>query len=235
MNFLQKLLSHTKIKKTKDILKKVKSPVSALLNPSGKASLYYVEILSDCDLKCALCPFGHRDIFQRKHGKMSLEHFQKILDKIQKESPSAMVCPYHQCEPSLHPDFLKMIKEIKNRGFTCAVSSNFNNIKDIDGLVKSGVDSIEISVSGFYQEAYGKSHIGGNIEKVKENMKKLREIMNKLPASLASPRVQVIYHMYKDNLKEDYDQMKAFTESLGFVFAPCWSRAISMELSLKYL
>ena len=52
-----------------------------------KAQWYFVEILSDCDLKCVLCAFSHREYFERKHGKMSKEKFVNILEKIQKESP----------------------------------------------------------------------------------------------------------------------------------------------------
>lgn len=213
------------------ILYKYKNP---LPQPSKKqkAQTYYVEILSDCNLQCALCAFSHREIFERKHGKMPKEKFLAILDKIQNESPGATVSPYHHCEPTLHPELPEYVAEIKKRGFNCLISMNFNYLNRLEDLLKSRPDTLEISVSGFYQETYSKAHIGGNIETVKQNMKILREVMDKLQIF---PRVEVIYHMYKDNIDEDFDKMKEFTQGLGFVFFPCWSRSINTELSLKYL
>lgn len=198
----------------------------------GGASVYYVEILSECNLRCPLCAFGSRKTFQRKSGKMELDYFVKILDKIKTENPHAVVSPYHHCEPLLHPQLPEMIGEIKKRGFTCAVSSNFNNISRLEDVIDANLDSLEISVSGFYQETYAKSHIGGDIEKVKENMRELRKIIDKLQSHV---HVNVIYHMYKDNLDDDFDAMKSFTEHLDFTFFPCWARSINLELSLKYL
>lgn len=198
----------------------------------GGASTYYVEVLSECNLRCPLCAFGSRDTFERKPGKMELEYFIKILDKIKTENPHAVVSPYHHCEPLLHPQLPEMIKEIKKRGFICAVSSNFNNIARLEDVITSGLDSLEISVSGFYQETYAKSHVGGDIEKVKKNMEILKSIIDSKKSHI---HIMIIYHMYKDNLDEDFDNMKSFTESLGFEFFPCWSRSINLELSLKYL
>ncbi|MBQ3310800.1 radical SAM protein [bacterium] len=193
---------------------------------------YYVEILSDCNLKCSLCGFGNREMFQRKHGKMSLKTFEKILNKIKKESPTATISPFHHCEPMLHPQLPEMVKAIKKRGLTSYLSFNFNYINRLEDLLKAGVDSMTISVSGFCQETYQKAHIGGNIEKVKENLKLLRQTMDKLNVN---PIVHVVYHMYKDNIGEDFDNMKSFANELGFFFTPFWSRCISLELSLKYL
>lgn len=198
----------------------------------GGASIYYVEILSECNLRCPLCAFGSKNTFERKHGKMELDYFIKILDKIKMENPHAMVNPYHHCEPLLHPQLPEMIREIRKRGFTCAVSSNFNNISRLEEVIDADLNSLEISVSGFYQGTYAKSHVGGDIEKVKENMRELRRIIDKLQSQV---HINVIYHMYKDNIDDDFDAMKSFTESLNFSFFSCWSRSINLELSLKYL
>jgi len=220
-----------KLTETEKILKKFKSSVPEPID-GNKARMYYVEIFSDCDLKCPICAFGSRELFERKHGKMSLEKFNKILDKIKLESPDATVSPYHYCEPSLHPQLPEMIKAIKDRSLRCAVSFNFNRISRLEDILSAGVDSIEVSVSGFYQATYEKSHVGGNIENVKTNLRFLREKMDELNVH---PTVYLIYHMYKDNLGEDYDKTRELADSLGFHFQPCWSRSINLEMSLKYI
>lgn len=232
-NLIKKVFKTDSVRLNKNelLLAKTKTPFPRPLK-GEKARVYYIEILSNCDLKCGLCAHGNSEIFQRANGIMSLEKFEKILDKIKKESPSAVISPYHHCEPSLHPQLPEYVKAIKDRGFYCACSFNFNHLNRLEDLLKSGVDSIEISVSGFYQETYEKSHIKGNIETVKNNMKILKEAIDKLDSKVA---VKLIYHMYKDNLDDDYDKMKEFTDNLGFTFAPAWARSISLELTLKYL
>jgi hypothetical protein len=100
-------------------------------------------------------------------------------------------------------------------------------------LLENSVDSLEISVSGFYQETYTRSHKGGQIEKVKQNMTLLRQCMNQYNNPKLS--VKVIYHMYADNLAEDYDLMKQFCADNNFTFFPVWARSINLELSMLHL
>ena len=109
--------------------------------PNEAASHYYVEILSVCDLKCCMCGFGSKEIFQRKNQLMDIDMFTKIIKKIQKESPHATVSPFCQCEPSLHPQFTEMVKIIKDHNFNCVVSLNFNTttkIKELVGKIIAG-------------------------------------------------------------------------------------------------
>jgi len=200
------------------------------IHQKNLAKFYFIEILSECNLKCILCPFGSRELFQREKGQMDLSKFKKIVDKIKKESPDARIAPYSYCEPFLNPQLLEMIKYIKSKKMKCGLSSNFNSPKKLKEILKAGIDELEVSVSGFYQETYGKSHIGGDVEIVKGNLLKLREYMDELQVN---PSVLVIYHMYKDNLGEDFDKMKTFTKNLGFTFHPIWAKSINVEMSLK--
>lgn len=81
-------------------LDKMKSPINSVKSGGiEEASVYYVETLSECNLRCVMCGFGNREIFQREKGKMSLDLFQEIVDEIAKRSPHALVAPYHHCEP----------------------------------------------------------------------------------------------------------------------------------------
>jgi len=197
-----------------------------------EASIYYIEITSECNLKCKMCPFGSRELFQREHGIMTLEKFKEIVDEIAKRSPCATVSPYHHCEPFLHPQLAEMVKIIKEHNMFCAISTNFNYVKGIKEILDAGVDVISISVSGYYQNTYAKNHVGGDIEKVKKNMSILSELMRE---SENKPQVEIVYHMYTDNIADDFEKMKEFATECGFAFVPIWSRAISLEMTLKYL
>lgn len=125
-----------------------------------------------------------------------------------------------------------MVQVIKKHNLRCEISTNLNYVERLEDLLETGLESIDISVSGFYQDTYEKNHVGGDIEKVKRNMKFLRSLMEK---TKRYPNVTVVYHMYTDNLGEDFDLMRKFVENLGFAFSPGWSRSICLEMSLKYL
>lgn len=217
--------------KTEKILRELGTPLPKA-HEGEEAARYFVETLSECNLKCGLCSFGSREIFQRRKGMMNLELFRKILEKIAVESPHACVSPYHHSEPMLHPDLAEMIRIIKNHGLTCAIATNLNCAHGMKEMLEAGVDSISISVSGYYQETYQKSHVNGDIEKVKENLIQLRELMN---LTGLKPDVSINYHMYKDNLGDDFEQMQNFCKKLDFPFIPSWARSISIEMTLKYL
>lgn len=216
---------------TEQILNELVSPLPNAY-PGEAAAIYFVETLSECNLQCGLCAFGSRELFKRDKGMMNLELFTKIVDKIAIESPHAKVSPYHHSEPMLHPNLPEMVKIIKDHGLSCAIATNFNCSNRMEDMLKAGIDELSISVSGFYQETYQKSHIHGDIEKVKENLHKLRELLN---SNKLSPVVSVNYHMYKDNVGDDFDKMQELCSSLGFVFSPSWARSINTEMSLKYL
>lgn len=217
---------------TDEILDKYNSPLPKR-SSSNLASVYFVEILSECNLRCPLCAFGSREIFERKRGVMDLNLFEKIVKKIHSESPSATICPYHHCEPLLHPDLPEMISLIKKYGHTATIASNFNQISRIEDLVKAEPDAISVSVSGFNQNIYERHHCGGDIEKVKNNLLILKEVMNKL--QIRNIKISVNYHMYKDNMEDDFDQMSNYCMQNGFSFEPSFARMINLELSLKHL
>ena len=135
---------------------------------------YYVEIITACNLRCPSCGHGHPKLFKRKPGRMGMKLFREVLAKIRTENPTARVSPYHQCEPFLHPELPEFVRAIKEHGFFCEVSSNFNVIPRLDDFLLAGPDVLSISLSGFTQEVYSRGHAGGDAEVVKRNMHALR-------------------------------------------------------------
>lgn len=196
-----------------------------------KSWRYVLEINSACNLECALCHAGNRQGYEYKPGIMDMDLLGKILDKIKSENPAAIVCAYCNSEPFLHPHLPECVTEIKRRGLRCEVSSNLNRLNRLEDFIKAGPDFFIVSVSGFSQEVYGKSHIGGNIEKVKENLHILKDAHNRWGGSL---QVAVSYHLYNDNL-EEMQQMKDFVSQFGFMFMISWARTISLENTIQSL
>ena len=197
-----------------------------------RAWRYFVEINSGCNLRCVLCAVGNRAGYEHVNGTMEMGLLGAVLDKIRLENPGAIVMPYGNSEPFLHPQLPECILAIKQRGLRCEFATNLNHINRLEEVLAAGADSMCISVSGFTQETHGKSHVGGDIEVVKANLLLLKNALKKCSNP---PHTMVHYHMYRDTIGTEFDQMKEFTEKLGFQFIYSWARCITMENTIQYL
>lgn len=192
---------------------------------------YLIEVNSACNLRCIMCMAGNRSGYEYHPGIMSLDLMDKILDKVQSENPRAIVMPYGNSEPFLHPTYHKVVAAIKQHGLGCEVASNFHFTKNLAEVVEANPDVFIISTSGFTQPVYSRAHRGGDIETVKENMKTLSGLRKGL-----NPKLNVIvdYHRYRYNLHE-IAPMQEYAQSLGFGFMSVSGRMISMENAVQCL
>lgn len=190
----------------------------------------FLEINSKCSLHCPTCTKGDETGYEHKTGIMDMDLMEKILDKIQSENPHAIVFTYGNSEPFLHPHLAECIASIKRRGLDPQFSTNLNFVRKLDEVLAAGPSLIIISLSGFTQEVYEKGHAGGDIEKVKANMRLLAEANAR-----ANPKVEILvnYHVYNDN-QHEVALMKEYATNLGIGFFTSFARAISMENAIQY-
>lgn len=201
---------------------------------SGVPFFYNIEVFGKCNLKCPSCPVGNSIGTSRPNEKyMSIQLFKDIIKKIKRETPViSAVGLYNWSEPLLHPHIDELIKVLKENDIYSKISSNFNfiNFERLTNVIEI-VDELRISVSGFSQEHYGLTHQTGNIERVKQNMRKLKEIID---GQNSSVRIEVLYHMYMHNTGEELQNMKRFSESLSFDFVPVFAYLMPLEKNMKY-
>lgn len=195
-----------------------------------KSWRYFLEINSACNLRCPTCTKGNMEGYEHQTGLMDPDLMERIIDKIKCENPLAIVFLYGNSEPFIHPKLAECIASVKRRGLNCQFSTNLNFIRNVDEVLAAKPDMIIISLSGFTQEVYVKGHAGGQIEKVKENMKVLAEAYAKTDHSTV---ISVNYHVYTDN-EHEADLMKVYAENLGLGFFRSYARAISMENAIQY-
>jgi hypothetical protein len=163
---------------------------------------------------------------------MDINLFEDIIKKIVKEGPAgSMIGLFNWAEAFLHPKLPQFIEIINKYGLFSMLSTNLNKTTNLTEIVKANPSHLRISLSGYYQQTYSKTHTKGNIEIVKENMYKLREIMNSLDSKL---RVEVCYHKYIHNMREDYKMMELLAKKLGFIFNPVWAFFTPYEKLLNY-
>lgn len=192
----------------------------------------FLEINSACTLKCPTCTKGNMEGYDHKTGIMDWDLMERILDKIKSENPNAIVFTYGNSEPFIHPQLPECIAAIKRRGLHAELSTNLNYVQRVDELLEAGPELIIISLSGFTQDVYVKGHAGGNIEKVKANMRIIADANNARPAD-RRVKMLVNYHVYNDNAHE-VEPMRQYAEGLGIGFFTSLARAISMENAIRY-
>ena len=134
-----------------------------------------IDPTNHCDLKCPLCPTGLGDKTVSR-GLMELNQFKSVIDHLGKWLQS--VDMYSWGEPLLNKSFVKMMRHSATEHDIRTITSlHLNNLTDeqVEGFVTSGLDKLIVSVDGATQEVYEKYRVGGDIEKVFTNMKRLME------------------------------------------------------------
>jgi MoaA/NifB/PqqE/SkfB family radical SAM enzyme len=198
-----------------------------------KSWRYFLEINSACNLRCPSCTKGNMAGYDHETGHMATDLMERILDKIRNENQNAIVFLYGNSEPFLHPKLTECIQAVKARGLHAEMSTNLNYINRVPEVLAAKPDFIIISLSGFTQDVYVRGHAGGNIEKVKANMRTVAELNNQIPLP-QRVKISVNYHIYKYN-EHEVPLMKEYATNLGIGFFTSYARAISMENAIQYL
>jgi MoaA/NifB/PqqE/SkfB family radical SAM enzyme len=193
---------------------------------------YLIDIVGVCNLRCPSCPVGNSPGLERPSGLMSTELFTEIVKKIKRETPDCKYIQlYNWTEPSLHPELSEFIRIARRHRLRPRISTNLNLFRRMEEVIAAEPWAIRISVSGFSQEKYGRTHERGKIEAVIRGMHQLRETIDRLNANT---RLEVYYHCYVDNIGEDYEKMAALCEKLKIGFEPIWAYLMPVEKNLEY-
>lgn len=208
--------------------------LAALLRKSTKKHrkhAYLIEAVSACNLRCPSCPSGNMPDAKRPKGAMTPALLAEILDKIEAETERPYIYLYNWGEPLLNPDLPELVRMVKDKGFQCGISSNLNRSRDFKEILAQGLDWFRVSMSGFNQETYSRTHRGGDVETVKENMARLSEAARSLGSCA---ELDVFYHKYLHNMGEDYRSIESYCEKLGFSLTALWAYFNPAELLLAY-
>jgi MoaA/NifB/PqqE/SkfB family radical SAM enzyme len=136
--------------------------------------LFYIDVINACNCRCKYC---YRGTFRTKPSEYELmtpELLDHILSKASREIPTKLaVGLYNWSEPFMHDRIADLVGIVKRHRMKCVLSTNLSLIvKDrLKAAFENGLDDLIVSVSGFTQETYGKYHMGGNIERVKKNLR----------------------------------------------------------------
>jgi MoaA/NifB/PqqE/SkfB family radical SAM enzyme len=171
-----------------------------------------IDITNICNLKCPLCPTG-MGITDRPKGKMSLEDFGNVLDQLQGKTVAVHL--YNWGEPLLLGNFPEYCEMAYSKGFVVSVSSNLTmqiSQEQMRHLVKSGLARIIVSFDGLKAESYLRYRIGGNYERLRENIGNLIHLRNSLKMKYPLIVLQLVRH--KTN-QRDADYLSQAASELG--------------------
>ena len=180
-----------------------------------------IEASGKCNLRCPSCQVsnhGDPEFEYEGRGFLNPARMEEILCKIDREIPQTpAIYLFSLGEPLLNPHLPELIRLVHAHGYLAVVSSNLSLRADLEELVESEPDILKISVSGFSQEVYRTTHAGGNVGLVKENMQRLAELIREHDRRIL---VTTGYHVYNNNDGTELENMKRFSEELGFLFQP---------------
>ena len=196
------------------------------------ADFYYlIDVVGTCNLRCPSCPVGNYEVLPPQ-GLMSIEMYCAILDKISREHPGERIFIdlYNWGEPSLHKQLGQIVRLTKERGYGVGISTNLNVFPDMKGVIQASPSYIRVSLSGYFNETYKRTHKRGDINLVKANLYLLRHLIDKFGSDTI---VQVGFHVYKSNFPIDFQKMFEFCQELDFIFAPTLAALMPVEKAIK--
>ena len=195
---------------------------------------FTIDIVGTCNLKCPSCAQSINTI-KNPVGIMSLDDFKQVTKKMLDEVDIVThVSLYSWGEPFLHTQLDLFIDHLHELGIAAAVSSHLSipSSTQIQKIVKSAPDYLKISLSGFYPDVYNSTHTGGDINLVKSNLYKLKYYMDIYKSKMY---VDVNYHLYKNNIGKDLEQMQELCDELDFGLSTTYAVVMPIERCIDYI
>jgi MoaA/NifB/PqqE/SkfB family radical SAM enzyme len=180
--------------------------------------VYAVDVVGTCNLRCPTCPVGNFADARRERGFMPLATFERVLAKIVRErvADKPEVWLFSWGEPLLHPDLPAIIERISASGLESHLSSNLNIRKGLEAVIRARPTSLKISISGVSDETYARTHAGGKLALVLENMRAIRRFLDQHGNHT---RVWVGHHIYRSN-QHEVGRLAGICAELGFEHHP---------------
>ena len=138
-----------------------------------------IEPANFCQLACPECPVGMKGeglkMNGEKAGLMNLEDYRHIIAQIAPYAHTLQL--FWQGEPLLHPQLPEMIRIAREAGLYTIVSTNAQALDPsmAQALVQAGLNRIIVSMDGWTQTTYEQYRRGGDVQKVKDAIRFLRE------------------------------------------------------------
>ena len=145
-----------------------------LARPRSLPPFLKVETTPDCQMACTGCQHGDRDkkkALMVRREQLRIDDFKRLIEPIHRATLGISLSL--RGEPLLGKDLIPIIEYAHSRNIAVSFPSNLSvKLADekITRLVKSGVDTIYVSLDGAAQESYEQYRIGGKFQRVVHNV-----------------------------------------------------------------
>ena len=171
-----------------------------------------IDTTNICQLKCPLCHTGLGNIHRDK-GVMDFEMYRKTVDEI--KDYCVWLTLYSWGEPFLNKDIDKYIDYAHRARLGTIISTNLNKPltpEMAEAVVRSGLDTMIISIDGVTQEVYEQYRVAGQLDRVLENLRLLVETKRRL--GVHTPYLEWQFIVMKQN-EHQIDAARALAGEIG--------------------
>ena len=177
----------------------------------GRPYWLTIDPMNFCQLQCPFCPTGSgRGV--RSKGRMDIGHYKKFMDKL---GPCVIFMDLiNWGEPLLYKDLPEMIRYAKKFGIKTKIDTNLNDLTEemARGIVKSGLDIMQLSIDGVTQATYERYRVNGDLEKVLRNLRLLARVRKELGSR--TPRLIWKFIVFKHN-EHEIEAVKTLADEYG--------------------
>lgn len=170
---------------------------------SGMPVAISAELTNHCNLKCPECNSG-AGTMTRSRGYMKTDLFEKVISELRPYLYNINL--YFQGEPMLHPKFFSFLDICSGINTTVSTNGHFLTVENAEKLVLSGLKRIIISLDGMDQPVYSLYRKNGDINRVMEGTKNLKEAKKRN----SSPIKLVIQFLVNRNNEHQIPQIKQY-------------------------
>jgi len=155
-----------------------------------------------CDLNCTFCQSSElRRVRAKPH--MSYSEFRRVIEEMRFLVAVALV---GMGEPTLNPEFFKMVRHASDMGIATSTVTNCNRHTETIArqLVSSGLVGVGTSIDGATATSYEMLRRGGNFERTLSNLERLV----RLRGSARLPRIGVEMIALDQNMNDMQDWVR---------------------------
>ena len=176
-----------------------------------------IELNTYCQLKCPQC---FQSFDPPKAMDMDMDLYKKIIDEGVEIGVKSIKLNYRG-EPLLSPNLLEAIKYAKQRGILeVLINSNTMGL-DIEmakGLIDSKLDLISCSIDGYTKKTYNKIRVGGDLDKVIQNILGLISLKQLKGVCYPKIRIQLVKQVLNEaEIPHFIEFWKSFVDEISIV------------------
>lgn len=189
-----------------------------------------------CNLRCIMCQFygqsGAKKKFTQsslREQEMGLDEWKRVVDDIVPFTPTIHL---FGGEPLLYEEAIELIKYIKSKKLRCQIVTNGTLVKDkSEGIVKSGLDEIWISIDG-PEEIHNKIRRANSFRKILDGISSINDLKTKM--NVRKPVVRIICTVFDVNYLY-LNELARYLESFN-IYSILFSyvRFIDKDLVIKH-